>query len=168
MNFGIWLTMLLMTKVRNEMKTIEINVILTFCTYKEYGSQEIFDVSLSYDKGDKSARRLLDKNGFFKTLVQKCEECGRLPTDLVKISTAADWTHNGFAYDIGNGKWSFGSWRGQNVDWSDNLVKLYGFGKDDDTAEYDLNLHSLRGIIAAKEAASAINKIMDKSPSNSD
>ena len=144
------------------MKTIEIDVILTFCSYKEYGSQEFFDVSLSYDKGDKSARKLLDKNGFFKTLVQKCEECGRLPTDLVKISTAADWTHKGFTYDIGNGKWSFGSWRGENTAWSDNLANLYGFGKDDDTAECDLNLHAVRGIIAAREKAAAIQSAMSK------
>ncbi len=116
------------------MKNIDVNVILTFCSYKEYGSQEIFDVTLSYEKGDKSARDLLDQSGFFDLLVEICEECGRLPTELVKISTAADWTKNGFAFDIGGGKWSFGSWCGQNVEWSDNLAKLHGFGQDDDTA----------------------------------
>ena len=152
----------MMRKVSNEVKTIEINVILTFCSYKEYGSQEIFDLSLSYDEADKSARQLLNQSGFFNALVQICEECGRLPTDLVKISTAADWTRQGFAFDIGNGKWSFGSWRGHNTEWSDSLAKLYGFGKDDDSAECDLILHALRGIISAKEAATAINKAMGK------
>ncbi len=116
------------------MKKIDVNVILTFCSYKEYGSQEIFDVTLSYEQGFKSARDLLDHSGFFDLLVEICEECGRLPTELVKISTAADWTKNGFAFDIGGGKWSFGSWRGQNVEWSDNLAKLHGFGQDDDNA----------------------------------
>lgn len=144
------------------MKTIEINVILTFCSYKEYGSQEIFDVSLSYGKGDKSARKLLNQSGFFDTIVQICEDCGRLPTDLVKISTAANWTKNGFKFDIGGGKWSFGSWRGQNVDWSDSLVKLYGFGKDDNTAGCDLNMLALHGILSAREAAAALNKAMGK------
>jgi uncharacterized repeat protein (TIGR02543 family) len=77
------------------MKNIDVNVILTFCSYKEYGSQEIFDVTLSYEKGDKSARDLLEQSGFFDLLVEICEECGRLPTELVKISTAANWTKNG-------------------------------------------------------------------------
>lgn len=140
------------------MKTININVILTFCSYKEYGSQEIFDVNLSYEKEYTSAKKLLDQSAFFDTIAQICEECGRLPTELVKISTAADWTNNGFAFDIGGGKWSFGSWRGQNVEWSDNLAKLHGFGKDDDTAGCDLNLRALHGIMAAKAAAAAISK----------
>jgi hypothetical protein len=152
----------MMKKLISEMKTIEVDVILTFCSYKEYGSQEFFDVSLSYDKGDKSARKLLDQRSFFETVVQVCEDCGRLPTELVKISTTANWTKHGFEFDVGNGKWSFGNWRGENIAWSDNLVKLYGFGKDDDTAGYDLNLHALRGIIAAEEAAAAINKMMGK------
>ena len=119
-------------------------------------------MSLIYNKADKSAKQLLNQSGFFETIVKICSECGRLPTDLVKISTAANWTKHGFAFDIGNGKWSFGNWRGENIAWSDNLVKLYGFGKDDDTDGYDLNLHALRGIIAAEEAAAAINKMMGK------
>jgi hypothetical protein len=125
------------------MKTIDINVILTFCSYKEYGSQEIFDISLRYGNGENSARELLNQSSFFETIVKICEECGRIPSDLVKISTAADWTKKGFVFDIENGKWSFGSWRGQNVDWSDNLANLYGFGKGDDSAECDLNLRAL-------------------------
>jgi hypothetical protein len=152
----------MMKKLMNEMKIIEIDVILTFCSYKEYGSQEFFDVSLSYDEGDKSARKLLDQRGFFETVVQVCEDYGRLPTELVKISTAANWTKKGFALDIGNGKWSFGSWRGQNVAWSDSLAKLYGFGKNDDSAEDDLNLRALRGIFSAKVTNEAIRKAMSK------
>lgn len=144
------------------MKKIDINVILTFCSYKEYGSQEIFDVSLSYGKEDKSARKLLDKSGFFDAIVHICEKCGRLPTELVKISTAANWTKNGFAFDIDGGKWSFGGWRGQNIAWSDNLAKLYGFGEDDNTAECDLNLQALLGVVSAKQASEAINKAMCK------
>jgi hypothetical protein len=144
------------------MKHIEINVILTFCSYKEYGSQEIFDIRLNYEKGDKSARKLLERREFFYKIVQLCEYCERLPTDLVKISTAANWIKKGFAFDIGNGKWSFGSWRGENTLWSDNLANLYGFGKDDDTAECDLNLHAVRGIIAAREKAAAIKNAMRK------
>ena len=130
------------------MKKIDINVILTFCSYKEYGSQEIFDVSLSYGRKDKSARKLLDQSGFFDMLVQICHECERLPTELIKISTAADWTRKGFEFDIENGKWSFGSWRGQNIAWSDNLVKLHGFGKDDDTIGRELNLQAILGIMS--------------------
>lgn len=149
-------------KVRIEMEKIDINVILTFCSYKEYGSQEVFDISLIYDKEDKSAKQLLNQSGFFGTIAKICEECGRLPTDLVKISTAANWTKNGFAFDIGGGKWSFGSWRGQNVAWSDNLARLYGFGKNDDSVGEDLNLKALFGVLSAKEAAAAINKVMGK------
>lgn len=144
------------------MKKIDINVILTFCSYKEYGCQEIFDVSLSYDKKEKSARKLLDQSGFFDMLVQICHECGRLPTELIKISTAADWTKKGIEFDIENGKWSFGSWRGQNTAWSDNLAKLHGFGKDDDSAECDLNLHAMLGIMSAKNADELIKRIMRK------
>lgn len=144
------------------MKKIGINVILTFCSYKEYGSQEIFDVSLSYGKKDKSARKLLDQSGFFDTIFKMCYECGRLPAELVKISTAANWTKKGFAFDIENGKWSFGSWRGQNIAWSDNLVKLYGFGEDDNTAGCDLNSHAFLGNFSAKQASEAIGKAMGK------
>jgi len=144
------------------MKTIDINVILTFCSYKEHGSQEIFDISLRYGRGEKSARQFLNQSRFFDTIVKICEESGRIPSDLVKISTAADWTKNGFAYDIENGKWSFGSWRGQNINWSDNLANLYGFGKGDDSAECDLNLRAMHGIISAKATAAAIKKAMGK------
>jgi len=144
------------------MKLIAINVILTFCSYKQHGSQEFFDVNLSYGKEDKSAKALLNQSGFFDTIVQICKKCGRLPTELVKISTAANWTKHGFEYDIGNGKWSFGSWRGENIAWSDNLAKLHAFGKDDDSEECDLNLNALRGIISAKVSATAINKAMGK------
>lgn len=151
-----------MAKLKNVVKTIDIDVILTFCSYKEYESQEFFDISLSYDREIKSAKKLLEQSGFFETIVQICKDCGRLPTELVKISTAANWTKNGFTFDIGNGKWSFGSWRGQNVEWSENLARLYGFGTEDDTAGCDLNLHSLRGILAAKESAAAIKKAMGK------
>ena len=133
-------------------------MILTFCSYKEYGSQEFYDVELSYDIGDKSAKLLLEKCRFFDTIVQICEECGRLPTELVEISTAANWTKNGFEFDIENGKWSFGSSRGQNIEWSDNLAKLYGFGQDDDSADCDLNLRALLGVMSARKAAAAINK----------
>jgi hypothetical protein len=151
-----------MKNLKNDMKKIEINVILTFCSYKEHGSQEIFNISLIYDKEDKSAKQLLNQSGFFDTIAKICEECGRLPTDLVKISTAANWTKNGFAFDIGGGKWSFGGWRGQNVAWSDNLARLYGFGKNDDSVGEDLNLKALFGVLSAKEAAAAINKVMGK------
>ena len=144
------------------MKRIEINVILTFCSYKEYGSQEFVDVSLSYDGEYTSAKKLLDQSGFFNTIVEICEHCGRLPTDLIKISTAADWTKKGFAYDIENGKWSFGCHRDHNIAWSDNLAKLYGFGKDDDTGECDWFLHSSRGIMLAEEKAAAIKNAMSK------
>jgi len=151
-----------MTKLKNEVKSIDINVILTFCSYKEYGFQEIFDVRLGYGRESKSAKKLLDQSRFFDTIVQVCQDCGRLPTELVKISTAADWTRNGFTFDIENGKWSFGSWRGQNTTWSDNLAKLYGFGIDDDTAGCDLNLHAVRGVSCAQEAASAIRRAMGR------
>lgn len=140
------------------MKRIDINVILTFCSYKEYGSQEVFDIDLSYSKLDNSAKKLLDQSGFFEKIVKICYERGRSPRELVKISTAANWTNNGFVFDIDNGKWSFGSWRGQNISWSDNLVKLYGFGKDDDTADCDLNLLALHRIMSARKAADLINK----------
>ena len=146
----------------NLMKKIDINVILTFCSYNEYGSQEIFDVSLNYNKNDKSAKALLEHSGFFDTIVQVCVDCERLPSELVKISTAANWTKNGFAFDIGDGKWSFGSWRGQNIAWSDNLAKPYGFGKDDNTADCDLNLLALHGVMSSRTAMEVINKARGK------
>jgi hypothetical protein len=151
-----------MKNLKTEMKAIKINVILTFCSYKEHGSQEIFDISLIYDKEDKSAKQMLNQSRFFDTIVKICEECGREPSDLVKISTAADWTKNGFAFDIGGGKWSFGSWRGQNVAWSDDLAKLYSFGKNDESADDDFNLRALRGIFSAKVTKEAIRKAMSK------
>ena len=153
---------LLNKKARAEMKKIDINVILTFCSFKEYGSQEVFDISLIFDKEDKSAKQVLNQNGFFDQIMRICLVNGRLPTDLVKISTAANWTKNGFAFDIGNGKWSFGSWRGANTAWSDNLARLYGFGKNDNSADDDLNICALRGIFSAKVTNEAIRKAMSK------
>jgi hypothetical protein len=114
-----------------KMKTIEISVILTFCRDKEYGSQEMFEVGLSYGEEDKSAKALLNQSKFFDTIVQIINQCDRLPTELIKISTSAGWSVNGFEYDIGDGKWSFGSYRGQNIAWSDSLAQIYGFGEDD-------------------------------------
>ena len=149
-------------KVRIEMKKIDINVILTFCSYKEHGSQEVFDISLIYDKEDKSAKQVLNQSGFFGAIAKICEECGRLPSDLVKISTAANWTKKGLAFDIGGGKWSFGYWRGENVVWSDDLANLYGFGENDDSADDDLNLRALHGIFSAKVTNEAIRKAMSK------
>ena len=97
------------------MENIEIDVILTFCSDKEYEYQEFFDVSLSYDGEYTSAKKLLEQSGFFNTIVEICEHCGRLPTDLIMISSAADWTKKGFAFDIENGKWSFGFHRDHNI-----------------------------------------------------
>ncbi len=143
------------------MKKIDIDVILTFCSYKDNESQELYDVSLNYDKEDKSVKKLLNQSGFFETIVKICEKCGRLPSDLVKISTAADWTKKGFAFDIGNGKWSFGSWRGENTAWSDRLVKQYGFGTNDSATD-ELNFRTLRGFFSAKVTDDEIRKAMSK------
>jgi hypothetical protein len=113
------------------MKQIEVNVILTFCVHTDKGNQGIYDVTLNYEKEDKSALKLLNKNGFFHTIVQICHETGRHPAELVKISTAANWERHGIEFDLEEGKWSFASWRGFNIEWSDKLVKIYGFGLDD-------------------------------------
>ena len=130
-------------KLKNAMKTIDVNVILTFCSDDGYVCQKVFDVQLSYEKEEKSVRELFNRGEFFDLIVQFCKECGHAPEELVKISTAANWTGNGFTYDIGNGKWSFGNWRGENAVWSDNLVQLYGFGKNDNTPACDLNSPAL-------------------------
>lgn len=49
----------------NDMKKIDVNVILTFCVHTDRGNQGIYDVTLNYEKEDKSALKLLNKNGFF-------------------------------------------------------------------------------------------------------
>lgn len=149
-------------KVRIEMKAIDINVILTFCSYKENQSQEFYDLSLGYSNASKSVKTFLKQSGFFGTIVKICEECGRSPTDLVKISTVADWTKKGFTFDIENGKWSFGSWRGENTAWSDRLAKQYGFGTNDSSANDELNFRSLRGFFSAKVTDEEIYKAMGK------
>lgn len=113
------------------MKQIEVNVILTFCVFTDKGNQGIYDVTLNYDKEDKIALELLNKTGFFDTIAQICHESGRHPAELVKIRTVANWTRRRFEFDLEEGKWSFGSWRGYNIEWSDKLVKIYGFGVDD-------------------------------------
>lgn len=113
------------------MKQIEVNVILTFCVHTDKGNQGIYDIKLNYGKEDKIASELLNKTGFFDIIAQICHETGRHPAELVKISTAANWTRRRIEFDLEEGKWSFASRRGFNTEWSDKLVEIYGFGLDD-------------------------------------
>lgn len=82
------------------MKIIVVNTILTFCVHTDKGNQGIYDIKLYYDKEDKIASELLNKTGFFDTIAQICHESGRHPAELVKISTAANWTRRRFEFDL--------------------------------------------------------------------
>ena len=116
-------------------KNLNVNVILTFSTCNSYGEkQEIFDLSIPIGGRVVSAANFLDKN-LFGLIVKKCKELGRIAEDLIKISTASNWsefelyTNLKSIYSLGHScKWYFSrEWKVLDA-WEECLVEKYGFG----------------------------------------
>jgi len=71
---------------------MHVNVILTFNDCNSYGdTQEFFDLHLPVSKNEIDTIDFLDRK-LFKRIVKKCEYFGRNVGQLIKISTASNWT----------------------------------------------------------------------------
>jgi len=118
---------------------MNVNVILTFETWNEYGeTQEIFDLYLPVSKKEVNAVQFIH-NKLFKKIVKQCERFDRSVGDLIKISTASNWglftevTSLESLMKLGHdGKWYFGKGRTDLDGWERELIEIYGFGVDVD------------------------------------
>lgn len=114
---------------------LNVNVILTFDTCDQFGeTQDIFDLALPIGKDEVSAAAFLDRE-FFKLLVQECIYRGRSVGDLIKISTASNWTNFEKVTNLKStcslghsGKWFFSREWKELDQWEERLIKTYGFG----------------------------------------
>ena len=128
-----------MKKTSNK-NVLSIDMILTFNTlggiYNEY--QEFFEIKIPLTKTQCDSIRLLNEK-FFPQIYNICLSINRSPEELIKISTASNWTNY---EEITKGKsplsfghpckWFFGQGRSDLDNWEKCLMKKYGFGKDAD------------------------------------
>lgn len=118
---------------------LAVNVILTFAQEDpNYGTQEIFDIQLPVNQKETSAIEFLNSK-LFKRIAQKCDQFGRDPKQLVKISTGANWsvfaakTGQRTLPDLGHPcKWYFGVGRDDLDSWEQSLMHRHEFGMDVD------------------------------------
>lgn len=118
---------------------MNINVILTFDTQDESGgTQEIFDLRIPVGKNEVDTISFLN-NKFFKRIVKKCNQYKRSVGDLIKISTASNWsvfervTNLEALSELGHDcKWYFGAGRKDLDIWERVLMSKFGFGMDAD------------------------------------
>lgn len=116
-----------------------VNVILTFNDENEWGdTQEFFDIKLPVNSYEKNAVGFVDKK-LFKRIATKCSVLGRDSRQLIKISTASNWsqfeakTGKQSLASMGHScKWHFGSGRHDLDEWEIELASKYGFGCDAD------------------------------------
>lgn len=121
---------------------IYLNVVLTFATLNESGdAQEMFDLKLPVKRNESSALDFINKN-LFNRVVSKCDQYGRRPQELIKISIASDWTlFEKLTWQSGlhrshSCNWRFGNGRDDLDLWEIALMDRYGFGIDIDMNEY--------------------------------
>lgn len=118
---------------------LAVNVILTFAQDDpDYGTQDIFDIQLPVNQKETNAVEFLNSK-LFKRIAHKCHQFGRDPKQLVKISTAANWsvfaakTGQRTLPDLGHScKWYFGVGRDDLDNWEESLMRRYEFGVDAD------------------------------------
>lgn len=116
-----------------------VNVILTFNTGDAYGDrQEFFNLNIPVSRSEKNVFDFLTKK-FFKRVASKCKTLNRRVEDLIKISTASDWTLfeevTGLEplCDLGHPcKWYFGTNRNDLDRWELMLMEKFRFGIDQD------------------------------------
>lgn len=137
---------------------MNVNVILTFYTWDDDGeTQEFFDLKLAVSKKEASADLFMHSK-FFKKIVDKCKKYNRSPEDLIKISTASDWslfkevTGLPSLDELGHScKWFFGTGRDDLDEWEKALMKIHGFG-----THADMSYVSKMREIALRDAAALI------------
>jgi len=118
---------------------MNVNVILSFETFNSNGeTQEFFDLALPVSKSEFDAITFIN-NKLFKRIVKKCELLNRRVEDLIKISTASNWsifeqiTNLPALCDLRHDcKWFFGMGRKDLSVWEKDLMSKYGFGIDAD------------------------------------
>jgi hypothetical protein len=134
------------------------NVILTFETPAGIGmdTQEIFDQTLRIRKSETSCIDFINRE-LFPRIVKRCELLGRDHRDLMKISTASDWslferTTNLPSLDrLGHScKWYFGTSRSDLDFWELDIMQRLGLGTTVTfdgafTSEYFAQLNQKRG-----------------------
>lgn len=136
----------------------EINVILTFNTPNYCGfTQEFFDVKLALTAKDKDLISYLN-NKFFNRVFKYCAKRSRSPGDLIKISTASDWslyeeiTGSKALSKYGhNGKWLFGRGRSDLDIWEKTLMTTYGFGQEADMSLVDEHRAKVAKLLATQQ-----------------
>ena len=114
---------------------LHVNVILTFAQDDpEWGAQNIFDIQLPVNRNETNAVEFVNEK-LFKRIAQKCLQFGRDPKQLIKISTAANWsvfaaqTGQRTLPDLGHScKWYFGVGRDDLDKWEESLMRRYEFG----------------------------------------
>ena len=146
---------------------LAVNVILTFAQDDpDYGTQDIFDIQLPVNQKETNAVEFLNSK-LFKRIAQKCHQFGRDPKQLVKISTAANWsvfaakTGRRTLPDLGHPcKWYFGVGRDDLDIWEESLMRLYGFGTDADMSwmkQFRAKVHQAQAGVIARNANSSEN-----------
>jgi len=146
---------------------LSVNVILTFAQDDpDYGTQDIFDIQLPVNRKETSAVEFLNSK-LFKRIAQKCHQFGRDPKQLVKISTAANWsvfaakTGQCTLPDLGHScKWYFGVGRDDLDNWEESLMRRYEFGVDADMrwlTQFRARLQQTQAGVIADNANSAEN-----------
>jgi hypothetical protein len=131
-------------KPKSSRQYLDVNVILTFDTSDEFGNtQEFFDLKIPLSKYEKNAESFLDQK-FFKRVIKYCAQHSRDIADLIKISTASNWslfkevTGKQSLSELGHScKWYFGSGRSDLDAWEQHLMKTYGFGSKVDMSWVD-------------------------------
>ena len=118
---------------------MDMNVILTFDKGDKNGdTQEFFDLRIPVSKDEVDAMTFLNEK-FFKRVVKKCNQYNRPVGDLIKISTASNWsvfetiTNLEALSELGHDcKWYFGTGRNDLDVWERTLMSKHGFGMDAD------------------------------------
>ncbi len=132
------------TQPKVSRKYLDVNVILTFDTCDKHGdTQEFFDLKIPISKHEKNAASFVDRK-FFKRVIKLCTRNGRDVTDLIKISTASNWslfkevTGKQSLPELGhNCKWYFGNGRSDLDAWEQRLMQIYDFGSQVDMSRLD-------------------------------
>lgn len=111
-----------------------VDVILTFNTFKSHGTQEHFKLNFPIGTNEISAVDFIHRE-LFHRIVAKCRRLRRDPEQLIKISTCGSWklfedVTKQQGLDITHPcKWYFGDYRTDMDEWEKILVDEYRFGK---------------------------------------
>ena len=124
-----------LTSLKKELMYVDL--ILTFKTPNEEGEfQEFYEFYLPVTKNQSDAISFIDST-LFPEIMELCEELNRDARDLMKISTASDWsffkskTNLPSLPDLGHTcKWYFGLNRNDLDPWERGLMDRHSFGRN--------------------------------------